>query len=96
MVFKPYKPVWCLNQLISGTVMLIAATVVILKIHFGSKNQFAYVLMLFTVLFGIAFVGLALVKAFRREVELPDNKTKYFINFQANNYLYYLQLLSAV
>lgn len=45
--------------------------------------------MALTALLGIAYMGLAINLAFRREVLLPDG-TKYFINFQANQFLYYL------
>jgi len=50
--------------------------------------------MALTALLGIAYMGLAINLAFRREVLLPDG-AKYFINFQANQFLYYVQLLTA-
>ena len=57
MVFHPFFPAIDLSQLLCGTVILISATVAIKKIHGGSKNQFAYVLMSLAALLGIAYEG---------------------------------------
>ncbi len=59
--------------------MIISASFAVKKVTEGSKNMFAYVLLSFTVLLGIAYVGKALSEAFRREVVLPDG-TYYFYN----------------
>lgn len=63
--------------------MIVAALAVIYKIYHGSKNKFAYVLMLFTVLLGVCNVCLAFIEAFRKCVPLPD-RTHCFYNFYAN------------
>lgn len=95
MVYFPIYPIYCLIQVISGSVMLIAATTVIWKIHNSSRNQFAYVLMFFTALFGIAYIVMSLTKAFRREEELPNGTTKYFPNYYINNLAYFANMISA-
>ena len=59
-------------MLISGTCMIIFAAVTVVKISHGSKNTFAYILVLFTALLGIAYLGFMFSEAFRREVILPD------------------------
>ena len=79
MVFNPVYPVWDLSMLISGTFMVIFAAVTAVKIYHGSKNTFAYILVLNTALLGIAYLGFMSSEAFRREVVLPDG-TKYFAN----------------
>ena len=95
MVFKPIYPNMCLTQLISGSVMIIAAAAVIWKVRNGSRNLFAYVLMFFTTLLGIAYIGLSASKAFRREVVLPDGTTKFFINYYVNNIFDYARFITA-
>ncbi len=85
----------CLSQLISGSVMIVAAAAVIWKVHNGSRNLFAYVLMFFTTLLGIAYIGLSSSKAFRREVVLP-NETKYFVNYYVNNLFDYARFITAI
>ena len=52
--------------------------------------------MFFTTLLGIAYIGLSFTKIFRRKVELPDGTTKYFINFYANNLVFYFKMITAV
>lgn len=52
--------------------------------------------MFFTILLGIAYIGLSFTKIFRRKVELPDGTTKYFINFYANNLVFYFKMITAV
>ncbi len=72
MVYHPFFPITDLIQLISGVLMIISGSFAAIKVSEGSKNMFAYALLSFTVLLGIAYVGLALSDAFRREVFLPD------------------------
>jgi len=57
MVFHPNWKYIGWSRLISGIIMIIAASLTIKKISEGSKAVFAYVLMCFTVLLGIAYVG---------------------------------------
>ena len=75
--------------------MIIAASFTIWKISIGSKNVFAYVLMYFTVLLGIVYIGLALSDAFRREVELPD-RVNYFSDFCARETYFYIEWIAAL
>lgn len=96
MVYSPIYPVVCLSQLITSSIIIFFAAAVILKVHKGSKNKFAYALMFFTILLGIAYIGLAFTKIFRRKVELPDGTTKYLINYYANNLVFYFKMITAV
>ena len=82
MVFHPSYPIRDLFLLICGVLMIIPACFALKKVHEGSKNQFAYVLLSFTILLGIAYVGEALNEAFRSEVVLPD-RPHYFTNWYA-------------
>ena len=52
--------------------------------------------MFFTILLGFAYIGLSFTKVFRRQVVLPDGTIKYFINFYANNLVFYFKMISAV
>jgi hypothetical protein len=45
--------------------MIVAASYAIKKVWEGSKNKFAYVLLAFTFLLGISYVGKAFYYAFR-------------------------------
>ena len=40
-----------------GVVMMLTSTFVIWKIHKGSKNRFAFTLMLLTELLGLSYIG---------------------------------------
>jgi len=51
--------------------------------------------MFFAVLLGIAYLGLALTKIFRKEVELAD-RIHYFASYYANQVFYYTQMVAAV
>ena len=57
--------------------MILSAFYAVKKVSEGSKNMFAYALLSFTVLLGIAYVGIPFGDMFRREVVLPD-RTHYF------------------
>ena len=57
MVYYPVYKWTDLSSLISGIVMIVAASLATKKIKEGSRNAFAYVLMCFTVLLGIAYIG---------------------------------------
>ena len=57
MVYHPFFPIRDLFQFICGTLMIIFAAFAVKKVSEGSKNMFAYVLLSFTVLLGIAYVG---------------------------------------
>ncbi len=50
-------PIVDLIELICGALMITSASFAVKKVSEGSKNMFAYVLLSFTVLLGIANVG---------------------------------------
>jgi hypothetical protein len=77
MVYAPLIPVLDLSKLVCGLVMIIAATFSLIKIRYGSKNVFAYVLMWFTELLGFAFIGQASTEAFRNPVTGYANQYAY-------------------
>jgi hypothetical protein len=60
MAFYPITTFRDLSRLISGSIMIIVASFSIKSISEGSKSVFAYVLMCFTVLLGLTYVGLAI------------------------------------
>ena len=82
MVYHPFNQIKDLCELIFGVLMIISALYAVNKVSEGSKNMFAYDLLRFTVILGIAFVGEALNEAFRSEVVLPD-RPHYFTNWYA-------------
>ena len=81
MVFHPsLKRRGDLSCLISGIIMIVAASFSIKKISEGSKNVFAYVLMCFTVLLGLAYIAEVVNDAFTREVA-NLNLPNFYTNF---------------
>ncbi len=78
-LYHPTYKYVALSGLVSGVIMILAASLTTWKISKGSKNVFAYVLMSFTLLLGIAYLGLAFCDVFRHEVQLTDG-VKYFRN----------------
>ena len=77
VVFHPYISYGDLSNLVTGTVLIISASVVIHRIYDKSKNAFAYALMGLTFTLGVSNVGIAFSEAFRMEVTLPD-RVHYF------------------
>ncbi len=65
LVYSPYFPILDLVYVICGVLMIVAASYAIKKVREGSKNKFAYVLLGFTFLLGISYVGGAFTEAFR-------------------------------
>ncbi len=59
LVYDPYFPFLALIYLINGVLMIVAASYAIKKVREGSKNKFAYVLLGFTFLLGISYIGAA-------------------------------------
>ena len=57
VVYFPFSPIRDLIRLICGVLMIIAACFALKKVSDGSKNRFAYTLLVFTVLLGFAYVG---------------------------------------
>ena len=68
MVYRPELPILDLSNLVSGSVMITSAVVVIIKVSQGSKNKFAYVLLSLTVVMGISKIGFAFIEAYRMQV----------------------------
>ena len=95
MVYHPFYPIEAFCFLISGVLMIISGSFAVKKVSEGSKNMFAYILLGFTVILGIAYIGLAFCEAFRREVILPD-RTHYFVNYNAFETFAFLQYISAL
>ncbi len=95
MVFHPSYPIRDLFLLICGVLMIIPACFALKKVHEGSKNQFAYVLLSFTILLGIAYVGEAFTDAYTKKVLLLDG-TNYLPNLYAYETFYCLQYISAL
>jgi hypothetical protein len=69
---------WC--RLSVGILLIIAATFAIIKVTFGSRNKFAYLIMSFTELYGIYYMGLALTEAYRHQEFIPGKGTKSVVN----------------
>ncbi len=65
LVYHPFNPILDLVYVISGVLMIVAAFYATKKVREGSKNKFAYVLLGFTLLLGISYVGYAFTDAFR-------------------------------
>ena len=95
MVYHPTYPITDLIELVSGVLMIIPACFALKMVREGSKNTFACVLLSFTILLGIAYVGEAFTDAFRRGVVLPE-RTQYSYNWYAYYTFYYLQYISAL
>jgi hypothetical protein len=83
LAYHPNYPHQDLALVVSGSVILISASVVMVKIYTGSKNKFAFTLMAFSQLLALSFLGQALSDVFRRPVYL-NGKTYYF----GNQYVY--------
>ncbi len=79
-MYYPFLPLKDLCQLICGTLMILSATFSIKKVSEGSKNVFAYVLMCFTVLLGLAYIAEVVNDAFTREVA-NLNLPNFYTNF---------------
>ena len=58
-------PIFIWYNLGIGILIVISASVAIIKITYGSKNKFAYAILCFTELYGITYVGLALIYIFK-------------------------------
>lgn len=67
-MFNPWFPKNDICYEVCGTLMIIAACVVLYRVHHGSKSTFAYALMIMTILQGVAWVGNGLAFQFRKEV----------------------------
>jgi uncharacterized membrane protein HdeD (DUF308 family) len=92
IVFWTQQPLQDLSLLISGSVMVIAAILVIYKVYNVSKNTFAYTLMSLTIILGISNIGVAVTEAMRKEV-MVQGRPHYFFNqyfYFTCNYLYFM------
>ena len=90
VVFYPIVPYLDLSELVTGSVIIISAFVVIHRIYDKSKNTFAYTFMGLSLTVGVSNIGFALTEAFRKEVTLPDRvhhfESEY--SFDTFSYLY--------
>ena len=59
-------PIYIWFKLSVGILLVISATSAIIEITQGSRNKFACAIMCFTELYGIAYVGLALIHVLRQ------------------------------
>jgi len=77
--------------------MVVSATVVMVKVHRGSKSTFAYTLMALSVLLGVSYIGWAFEDSIRMEVQLPDGVSYLYASseyaFDICNYLFNLAAL---
>lgn len=85
---------WC--RLSVGILLIIAATFAIIKVTLGSRNKFAYLIMSFTELYGIYYMGLALTEAYRHQEYIPGKGTKSVVNNLAYQTVHYLQYQAAL
>jgi hypothetical protein len=65
LVYDPYAPILDFIYLVCGVLMIVAASYAIKKVRQGSKNKFAYVLLGFTFLLAITYIGLVFEDAFK-------------------------------
>jgi hypothetical protein len=68
LVYYPLYPILDLTFLIFGAIMIVAASYAVKKVREGSKNKFAYVLLGFTLLLAITYIGYAFTEAFKIKV----------------------------
>jgi hypothetical protein len=95
MVYHPTYPNQDLAMVISGSVILISSSVVIVKIYTGSKNKFALSLMAFSQLLALSFFGQALSDAIKRPVS-SNGSTYYFGSQYANMTSVYLEFMCSL
>ena len=96
MAFHLTYPIYDWSRLSVGIILIIAATLAIIKITFGSKNKFAYLILSFTELYGIYYMGLALTEAYRHQEDIPNKGEIYVVNNLAYQTVHYLQYLAAL
>ncbi len=80
------------TYLTSGVIMISVSPFVIYKVYRGSKSNFAYILMAFTLLSGAQNFSSFFISKFRHPVYVDDQKYN-IANFYANqtvNYCFYL------
>jgi hypothetical protein len=78
LVYDPNYPFWDFFYLINGVLMIVAASYAIKKVWEGSKNKFAYVLLAFTFLLGISYIGEAFYYAFNIKGTVYWDRYGYF------------------
>ena len=93
VVFHPDRPSESLSKVICGTVMILAAAIVIHRTYHQSKNTFAYILMGLTIMIGVSQIGWAITDSFREEVTIPGGVVDYNQSQYSNSFLCYLYYL---
>ena len=87
-VFSPDQKVLDISGVLCGSVEIIAATLVIIRTRKGSRNGFAYILMTFTVIIGLASIGNAFTDAIR--VEIGDKLVASTLGYDSIICVYYI------
>ena len=90
LVYDPYAPILDFIYLVCGVLMIVAASYAIKKVRQGSKNKFAYVLLGFTFLLGISYIGEAFYHAFRIKGTVYWDQYGYFTTVYTDNDYAYL------
>lgn len=96
MAFHLTYPIYDWSRLSVGIILIFAATLAIITITFGSRNKFAFLILSFTELYGIYYMGLALTEAYRHQQEIPGKGEIYVVNNIAYQTVHYLQYLAAL
>ncbi len=96
MAFHLTYPIYDWSRLSVGIILILAATLAIIKITLGSRNKFAYLILSFTELYGIYYMGLALTEAYRHLEDIPSKGEIYVVNNLAYQTVHYLQYLAAL
>lgn len=92
-VYHPTLPRVDYAYLICGVISLIASSVTIVKVHYGSKLQFPYVLMTLSIINSLMFIAIFCsdVIVWESNVEGQDPMYyPYFYVFETTWYLWYL------
>lgn len=82
-----WTPVEQCSNIICGVIMAGMAVAVLIRIHTRKNNQFAYILLSFTVLLGAAYIGKGVTECLRKprkysgDVKLPNMYAKNFFLF---------------
>ena len=95
LAYHPNYPHQDLALVVSGSVILISASVVMVKIFTGSKNKFAFTLMAFSQMLALSFLGQALSDVIRRPVYL-NGELYYFGSHYAYITFVYLDVMCSL
>ena len=88
LVFSLEKKVLDISGVQCGSVMIVAATLVIIRTRRGSRNGFAYILMTLTVIIGLTSIGNAFSDAMR--VKIGDKLVASTLGYDSIICVYYI------